>query len=252
MISISSLVNYLNEQLQPHLWRDYCPNGKQVAGCEEVQTIITAVSASQEVLDTAVRHHAQAVLVHHGFFWQGEDPCVRGLKKNRLTTLLTHNINLLAYHLPLDGHTEWGNNVQLGKILNIHIAGEFAYSRGPALALIGDLPSAMTGEEFAAYLAEKLQRPPFWIAGGANKIKRLAWSTGAAQDLLEEAAAHKVDAFLTGEVSERTTYIAQETGLHFYAAGHHATERYGIQALGQHLAEQFNLQHLFIDTHNLV
>ena len=221
-------------------------------GCERIQHIVTAVSASQEVLDAAVNSQAQAILVHHGYFWRGEDPCVLGIKRRRLATLLAHNINLLAYHLPLDGHTEWGNNVQLARVLDLHLTGEFAYQQGPALALTGELPVAMTGAEFAEYLAQKLQRPPFWVDGGTGKIKRIGWCTGAAQDYIEEAFRQGVDAYLTGEVSERTVHTARELGIYFYAAGHHATERYGIQALGNHLAEQFGLQHQYVEINNPV
>lgn len=250
MTSTQQIINYLNEQLQPHLWKDYCPNGLQVSGSKNIQHLVTAVTASQEVLEAAVQAKAQAILVHHGYFWRGEDPCIYGIKKNRLLTLLKHDLNLIAYHLPLDGHAEWGNNVQLARLLDLRITGEFGYQCGPALALVGDLPSAMSGEEFAKYLQQKLNRAPLHLPGNASKIKRIAWCTGAAQDLIEEAAHQGVDAYLTGEISERTVYIAKESGLHFFAAGHHATERYGVQALGQHLAEQFSLTHQYIESDN--
>ncbi len=252
MISTQQLINYLDEQLQPALWKDYCPNGLQVAGCPHIRHIVTAVTATQAVLEAAVASQAQAVLVHHGYFWRGEDPCIRGIKRQRLATLLTHNINLIAYHLPLDGHAEWGNNVQLSHLLNLRITGQFGYQQGPPLALTGELPFAMTGAEFADYLAQKLQRQPVWINGNAGKIKRIGWSTGAAQDLIEEAFAQGVDAYLTGEISERTTHFARESGIYFYAAGHQATERYGIQALGNHLAEQFGITHQYIEIDNPV
>ena len=251
-VSTKQLLNYLDEQLQPQLWRDCCPNGLQVEGCEQIERIVTAVTATQAVLDAAVHCQAQAVLVHHGYFWRGEDPCIRGIKRKRLSTLLAHNLNLIAYHLPLDGHAEWGNNVQLSRLLDLRITGEFAYSKGPALALTGELPSAMTGAEFADYLAQKLQRSPFWLAGSADKIKRIGWSTGAAQDLIEEALTQNVDAYLTGEVCERTTHFSRDSGIYFYAAGHHATERYGVRALGEHLAAQFGIVNQYIEIDNPV
>ncbi len=198
------------------------------------------MTASQEVLEAAVKLKAQAILVHHGYFWRGEDPCIHGIKKKRLRTLLENDINLIAYHLPLDGHAEWGNNVQLSRLLNLRITGEFAYQQGPALALMGELPCPMSGSEFAHYLHQKLDRVPFYIPGQINKIKHLAWCTGGAQDLLADAIDQGADAYLTGEVSERTVYLARESGIHFFAAGHHATERYGIKALGEHLAKQFS------------
>lgn len=250
MISTQQLINYLNEQLQPDLWKDYCPNGLQVAGASEIKHLITAVSACQFVLDAAVKQRAQAVLVHHGYFWRGEDPCLTGIKRQRLATLLSHNINLIAYHLPLDGHPEWGNNVQLAQLLHLRITGEFGYQHGPAIALIGELPSPMSGEELTNFLAEKLKHQPVWIAGNVTQIKRVGWSTGAGQGMIEEASNQQVDAFITGEISERTTHLARESGLHFFAAGHHATEKYGVEALGNHLAEQFGIISQYIDIDN--
>jgi dinuclear metal center YbgI/SA1388 family protein len=252
IVSTQQLINYLNEQLQPHIWKDYCPNGLQVAGVSEIKHLITAVSASQFVLDAAVKQQAQALLVHHGYFWKGEDPCLIGIKRQRLATLLNHNINLIAYHLPLDGHPEWGNNMQLAQILHLRTTGEFGYHHGPAIALIGELPAPMTGEELTKYLTVKLNHEPIWIAGNIDKIKRVAWSTGAGQGLMEEAITHNIDAFITGEISERVTHLARESGLHFFAAGHHATERYGVQALGNHLAEQFGIVSQYIDIDNPV
>lgn len=252
MASIQLIMNYLNEQLRPQLWKDYCPNGLQVAGVEEVHFLATAVSASQSVLEQAVHLGAQAILVHHGYFWRGEDPCILGIKRQRLALLLNNNLNLIAYHLPLDGHSEWGNNVQLSKLLDIRITGEFAYHHGPAIALYGELASPMTGQEFADFLENRLHRKALWVAGRSPQIKRIGWSTGAAQDYLEQAAAEGVDAYLTGEVSERTVHIARETGLYFFSAGHHATERYGVQALGEHLATQFAIKHQYINDDNPV
>ncbi|MBS0350037.1 MAG: Nif3-like dinuclear metal center hexameric protein [Proteobacteria bacterium] len=252
IIYTQQLINYLNEQLQPHRWKDYCPNGLQVAGVPEIKHLVTAVSASQYVLDAAVKLRAQAILVHHGYFWKGEDPCLIGIKRQRLATLLNHNINLIAYHLPLDGHPEWGNNVQLAQLLHLRITGEFGYQHGPAIALIGELPASMSGAELSKFLTVKLNRQPVWIEGNTDKIKRVAWTTGAGQNMIEQSMDHNIDAFITGEVSERTTHLAREAGLHFFAAGHHATEKYGVQALGNHLAEQFGIICEYIDINNPV
>lgn len=250
MASVRQIINYLNEQLRPQLWKDFCPNGLQVSGTDEVRHLVTAVSAGQEVIEAAIQNKAQAILVHHGYFWRNEDPCIQGIKKQRLTKLLKHDINLIAYHLPLDGHPEWGNNVQLARLLDLRITGEFGYQYGPALALAGDLPASMSAKEFADYLQQKLNRQPIYLPGDKRPIRRIAWCTGGAQDLFEEAMKQDIDAYLTGEVSERNFYLAQESGFYFFAAGHHATERYGVQALGRHLAGQFGITHQYIESDN--
>lgn len=252
-ITIKQLVSYLNSLLQPEQWRDYCPNGLQIEGCRSIHKIVTGVSACQELLNQAIIAEADAILVHHGYFWKGEDPCILGIKRKRILTLLNHNLHLLAYHLPLDGHSSLGNNVQLAKQLGIEIVEEFICPQGPGLGLVGELPEAMSGNEFKEHVEHCLQRQPLYIHGQAdNAIKRIAWCTGAAQDFIEQAIVCGVDAYLTGEISERTVHIARESGIHFYAAGHHATERYGIKALGEHLSQHFKIDHQFIDIDNPV
>lgn len=252
-ITQNTLLKYLNDLLIPDKWQDYCPNGLQVEGSRIIHKLITGVSACQSLLDEAAKAHADAILVHHGYFWKGEDPCVVGMKRKRLLTLLTHDIALFAYHLPLDAHKEFGNNVQLAKQLAIIITDELAYPNAQfGLGLIGELPKSMTGQELTIHIEHNLQRNPLHIAGQTQAIKRIAWCTGAAQDFIEHAIAAKVDAYLTGEVSERTVHIARENGIHFYAAGHHATERYGVKALGEHLANHFKIEHQFIDINNPV
>jgi len=248
MTSNKEIAHYLNQLLEVEKYRDYCPNGLQVEGCADVKKIITGVTACQKLLDAAVKAKAQMVLVHHGYFWANEDPCIVGIKKQRLMTLLKNNINLLAYHLPLDMHVKYGNNVQLAKLLEIK-----SISHEDDLGIFtGVLKAPLSERAFAQRIQKKLNRTPLHIPGSARQIKTIAWCTGGAQDYINRLADLNVDAYLTGEVSERTVHIARELGIHFYAAGHHATERYGIQALGQHLAKKFNLQCEFIDIDNPV
>lgn len=252
MIALAELQTYLTTLLSVNMFDDYAPNGVQVEGKPKVARLITGVTACQALLDAAVAHQADAVLVHHGYFWRGESPCLVGMKKHRVTTLLQHDVSLLAYHLPLDAHLEYGNNVQLAQQLGINDVVPLADQGDARLVFVGELTKPQSADEFSAHIAAKLQREPLHLAGNEQAIKRVAWCTGAAQDFIEMAAAAGADAFISGEVSERTTHITRELGIHYYAAGHHATERYGVQALGEHLAQQFQLDHQFIDIDNPV
>lgn len=248
MVKLTEIVGYSNELLDIGAYGDYSPNGLQVEGRATVRRLITGVTACQALLDAAVAADADAVLVHHGFFWKGEDPRVVGMKRRRLGTLLANDISLLAYHLPLDGHAELGNNAQLGTVLGLTSRGRFGRD---ALGVYGELPDPVTGEALAAQIADRLGRQPLHISG-AGPIRRVGWCSGGAQGFLQDAAAADLDAFISGEVSEPTFHIARELGIHYFAAGHHATERYGVQALGRHLAERFGLEHRFIDIDNPV
>jgi dinuclear metal center YbgI/SA1388 family protein len=250
MVTLSELVHYANQFLSIEDFADYCPNGLQVQGCSNVERLVVGVTACQALLDAALDVNADAILVHHGYFWKGEDSRVVGIKRQRLKTLLSHDISLIAYHLPLDAHLQCGNNIQLGKILGLEVERSFATEGGPALGLIGKPIDVFTGAQFAIHVGNLLQRNPLYIPGKAPSLKRIAWCTGAAQSFITAAVEHQVDAFLTGEVSEQTVHIARETGIHFYAAGHHATERYGVQAIGDHLAQRFELECKFIDIDN--
>lgn len=252
MTTLNTLVNYCDTLLDSARFNDYCPNGLQIEGQHDIKKIVTGVTACQALIERAIAAKADAILVHHGYFWKHENPCLVGNKGQRIKTLCQHNISLIAYHLPLDVHPELGNNQQLAKQLNLIVNGILNTGNPPALALQGQPPQPMAGTEFAAHLQTKLGRNPLHIPGKAEKIQRLGWCTGAAQDYIDYAIAAGLDAFLTGEVSERTTHSAREAGIHFFAAGHHATERYGIQALGQHLAQQFNIVHEFVDIDNPV
>ncbi|TVR61430.1 MAG: Nif3-like dinuclear metal center hexameric protein [Candidatus Competibacteraceae bacterium] len=246
-MQLRELVAHTDQLLAVDTFTDYCPNGLQVQGRSEVHTLIGGVTACQALLDAAVEQQADAVLVHHGYFWKGEDPCIVGMKHRRLATLLRHDLSLIAYHLPLDAHPELGNNAQLGRVLNLSVTGT---AGGNGLVMLGEPAEPTSGAAFAAHLATRLNREPLHVAGTDAPIRRLAWCTGAAQSSIEVALAAGADAFLTGEASEQTVHFARENGLHFFAAGHHATERYGVQALGAHLAQRFDLCFQFVDIDN--
>jgi dinuclear metal center YbgI/SA1388 family protein len=247
--ALPTLIDYLDNLLTTPI-QDYCPNGLQVEGRLVVKKIITGVSACQALLDAAIAAKADAILVHHGYFWKGESPIITGSKKRRLAQLLRHDTSLIAYHLPLDIHPIYGNNARLAEVLNVNC--ENILDKGVGLVWQGQLVEMMSGTMFSSYLHQKLNRSPLHIAGSDRAISNIAWCTGAGQDYIHYAISAGCDAFLTGEVSERTVHIAREAGIHFYAAGHHATERFGIQALGEHLSEQFSITHQFIDVDNPV
>ena len=246
------LLAYVAQLLNVEAFADYAPNGLQVAGRAEVQKIVTGVTACQALVDAAVERGADALLVHHGYFWKGEDPCVVGLKQRRLKALLGADINLLAYHLPLDAHPELGNNAQLAALLGLQTEGTFGGGNGPDIGQYGSLAQPQSAEGFAALLAQKLGRAPQHITAGTTEIHSIAWCTGAAQSYLEQAAALGVDAFVSGEISEPTVHLAREHGLHYFSAGHHATERGGVVALGEHLTQRFGLAVEFVDIDNPV
>lgn len=252
MITRTELLAYLDETLEPGRFKDYCPNGLQVAGTDQVETIISGVTASEAFIKAAIEADADAILVHHGYFWRGEDPCITGIKQRRLKLLLENNINLLAYHLPLDAHSTLGNNVQLAETLGLEIDGRISGTGDPAIGLCGCIPEPMTVSSFTEHVQQRLSREPLVIQGHDRPITTIGWCTGAAQGYLQQAAELGLDLFLSGEISEPTVHMARELGINYMAAGHHATERYGVQAVGQALAQRFNIRHHFIDIDNPV
>lgn len=252
MIKRKELSSYLHELLNCAQYNDYAPNGLQVEGKEDIKRICSAVTASEEVISQAVALQADALLVHHGYFWRGEDPVITGMKRQRITTLLGHQINLFAYHLPLDCHTELGNNACLAKLLSVTGLQMHKVGNTANLLWSGTLAHPMDSNMFTGFLEKTFARSPLHIAGSDRTIHSIAWCSGAAQDFIEDAWRLGVDAYLSGEISERTYYQAKELGIHYYSCGHHATERYGIQSLGQYLASHFNLKHQFIDSDNPV
>ena len=250
MVARAALAAYLEELLRPAAFEDYCPNGLQVEGRAEIRRLVSGVTACQELVERAAAADACALLVHHGYFWRGEPAAVTGMKAARLRRLLAADLNLFAYHLPLDAHPEFGNNAQLARRLGLAPAGPLV----PGCPERGCLARAADGpapEEFGARIGARLGRAPLRVGPEDERPLRLVGlCTGAGQGMLEAAAAAGADAFLSGEISEQTTHAARELGVHFYACGHHATERYGAQALGAHLAERYGLEHRFLDVDN--
>jgi putative NIF3 family GTP cyclohydrolase 1 type 2 len=230
MTTLKALLEYTNDLLSVDRFRDYAPNGLQVEGRAQVNAIVSGVTASVELLEQAIAAQADAILVHHGYFWKGEDPCVTGMKRRRLARLLE----------------------QLARVLELSPGGTFGNDADMPPAQSGTLGVPMSGDALARHIGEKLGRTPLHIAGSSGLISTVGWCTGAAQSYIEAAVAQGLDAFISGEISEPTVHIARECGIHYYAAGHHATERYGVQALGAHLAGHFGLQHRFIDVDNPV
>jgi dinuclear metal center YbgI/SA1388 family protein len=248
-VALTTLVDETDRFLNAAKIPDYCPNGLQVEGRPQVRRIVSGVTASQALLDAAVEAHADVVLVHHGYFWRNEDPRVVGMKQRRLKTLLSNDISLLAYHLPLDVHPEVGNNVQLARLLGLTVEGLLEPDNPRSVGLVGSLDTPLAPADFMRRIQSALGREPVMVEG-PGLIRRVAWCTGGAQGYIDQAVAAGVDAYLTGEISEPTAHIARENELSFFAAGHHATERYGVQALGEHLAKRFAIEHLFIDCPN--
>lgn len=243
------LRGHLDRFLEAESYRDYCPNGLQVEGRAEIARVVCGVSASQALLDEAVRRGADAVLVHHGWFWRGEDGRVTGVRKTRLATLLGHDINLFAYHLPLDAHAEVGNNAQLARRLGWHVEGRFG---DQDLGFVGSPAQTATAAEIAASLERILGRAVLLVGDGERPVARLAWCSGSAQGWFEQAIAAGADCYISGEISEQTVHLARESGVPYLAAGHHATERFGVMALGEHLHRQFGLDCQFVDIDNPV
>jgi dinuclear metal center YbgI/SA1388 family protein len=232
-VALNTLVEEADRYLGASKIADYCPNGLQVEGRPQVMRIVSGVTASQALLDAAVERHADLILVHHGYFWKGENPCITGMKQRRLKTLLRHDISLLAYHLPLDLHPEVGNNVQLARQLGITVEGLLDPANPKVVGLVGSLAEPMLPRDFAARVHQAMGREPLLVEG-SPMIRRVGWCTGGGQ----------------GYIDQQTFHSARENDISFIAAGHHATERYGVQALGDYLARRFAVEHLFIDCPN--
>jgi dinuclear metal center YbgI/SA1388 family protein len=250
-VALSALVAWCDQTLQAAAFKDYAPNGLQVAGNPRVAKIVTGVTANLALIEAAIARQADAIFVHHGYFWKGEDPCLTGMKGKRIATLYQHNLSLIAYHLPLDAHTTLGNNIAFAELLGFNTTGAlYAEERYP-IGNVGEC-TPMSVEAMLQLLTAKLGRPPQHLAGGPALIRKIGWCTGGAQDMIQQAAAMGCDAYFSGEVSERTFSEAAELGIHYFACGHHATERGGIQRLGAALALQFGIAVEFIDIENPV
>lgn len=250
----AELLSWLEKTLQPSRFADYCPNGLQVEGKPTINKLITGVTASQALLDRAVSEHADAVLVHHGWFWRGEDPTIRGTRKQRITTALANDLNVLAYHLPLDAHPVFGNNAQLGAVLGLEperdAQGNPVTGGAKDLIWFGHPKNEVTLAQFVANVGDALKRSPVFVGYPDRPCNRVAWCTGGAQGMFEAAIEAGVDAYITGEISEPNAHLARESGVAFISAGHHATERYGVKALGEAIALEFGVDVLFFDIDN--
>jgi dinuclear metal center YbgI/SA1388 family protein len=230
---------YLDGLLEAPRFRDYCPNGLQVEGKPETKRILCGTTASQALIDAAITWQADAILVHHGWFWKGEDGRVTGFRKQRMAALLKHDINLFAYHLPLDAHPVLGNNAQLAAKFGWAIDGNFGEQN---IGFIGTPNAPLSAGQLAHQVGAALNRAPQLLGDEHREVRRVAWCSGGAQGYFEQAIAAGADLFLSGEVSEQTYHLALESGIPYIAAGHHATERYGVQALGKHLADTHGLE----------
>jgi dinuclear metal center YbgI/SA1388 family protein len=246
MINNKALSLYCNEYLNVAKFADYCPNGLQIEGKDNINKIISGVSANQDLIDQAIDERADALLVHHGFFWKGEDQTLTGIKKNRIKALLENDINLFAYHLPLDAHSVVGNNMQLALKFNI----QNPQPIGDTLVWQGEIN--LTLMDIAKTVQNITNRTPLVFGNQANIINKIAWCSGGAQSYIKYAIEAGATCFITGEVSEQIPALCKENNIAFISAGHHATERYGVQALAQHLSHKFSLEHQFIDIKNIV
>ncbi len=261
-VQAGELERYLDDLLQSARFRDYCPNGLQVEGVRPVRRLVSGVTASLALIDAAIARGADALLVHHGYFWRGEDSRLRGMRRERIARLLGNGLALLAYHLPLDAHAQLGNNAQLALQLGFSTTGtagengiiawgDIECPTPQAPGSVGEAPS-MVLADLARRVEVRLGRPALVLGNPERVVRRIAWCTGGAQGFFETAIDLGVDVFLTGEVSEQNHHLAMESGVGFIAAGHHATERYGVRAVGEHLAQQFGLCHEFVDIPNPV
>ncbi|GEA06769.1 GTP cyclohydrolase 1 type 2 [Alteromonas sp. KUL42] len=244
------LKTYLDGLLRVNEISDYCPNGLQVEGKGNIQKVVTGVTASQALIDKAIDVNADAILVHHGYFWKGETQAITGMKKKRIAALLANDINLYGYHLPLDVHPEYGNNRQLGDLLHVENIRAATQIKPVGVVMLGELAEPMSASSLQEKLQQLLGRQVLVETTEGSTLKSIAWCTGGGQGFIESAVELGVDGFITGEVSEQTIHTAREMNISFFAAGHHATERYGIKALGEHIKEHFAIDVEFIDIPN--
>ncbi|QJR82549.1 Nif3-like dinuclear metal center hexameric protein [Alteromonas pelagimontana] len=249
-ITRESLQKELDLLLKPSEVKDYCPNGLQVEGKSEIRHLVTGVTASQALIDAAIEQQADAILVHHGYFWKGESGVITGMKRKRIAALLAHDINLFAYHLPIDIHPRFGNNAQLGALLGLEHVKTLADVKPQGIVYSGELPTPISQAQLKERISNVLNRSPLVEGDRSRSIRTVAWCSGGGQGFIEQAAAAGMDAFISGEVSEQTIHIAREMDIHFFAAGHHATERYGVKAVGEYIAEKLKIDVRFIDIDN--
>lgn len=242
------ITSYSNKLLAIDKFNDYCPNGMQIEGKKNIKKIITAVSVNLELINKAIAAKTDLILVHHGIFWENDNKSITGPLRNKIALLLKNNINLIAYHLPLDAHPKLGNNIELARILNIKNASPI----GDTLIWQGEFENKMSLDDLSMLITNRLNRKPLIFSPKDKIVKKIAWCSGAAQNYIDKIIDMDFDAYLSGEVSERIPHLAVENNVAYISAGHYATEKYGVQALGKHLSAKFNIEHEFIDIYNIV
>ena len=250
MAKLQDIIQWCDQTLKSPEFKDYAPNGLQIEGKTEVHKILVAVTASQDAIDAAIRENADLLLVHHGYFWKGEAYPITGMRGKRIKSLIQHDISLLAYHLPLDSHPSLGNNAAIADLLELERIETLDPSERHPIGNIGYLNQPMPVEEFKTFVSEKLKFDVTHLPADKNMIEKVGFCTGGAQDFIVKAAEQGCDAYISGEVSERTFYEAKELGVHYFACGHHATERYGVQRLGQAISEQFDIEYVYFELNN--
>ena len=250
MAKLQDIIQWCDQTLKSTEFKDYAPNGLQIEGKTEVHKILAAVTASQDAIDAAIRENADLLLVHHGYFWKGEAYPITGMRGKRIKSLIQHDISLLAYHLPLDSHPSLGNNAAIADLLKLERIEALDPSERHPIGNIGYLNQPMPVEEFKKFVSEKLKFDVTHLPADKNMIEKVGFCTGGAQDFIVKAAEQGCDAYISGEVSERTFYEAKELGVHYFACGHHATERYGVQRLGQAISEQFDIEYVYFELNN--
>lgn len=250
MAKLQDIIQWCDQTLKSPEFKDYAPNGLQIEGKTEVRKILAAVTASQDAIDAAIRENADLLLVHHGYFWKGEAYPITGMRGKRIKSLIQHDISLLAYHLPLDSHPSLGNNAAIADLLKLERIEALDPSERHPIGNIGYLNQPMPVEEFKKFVSEKLKFDVTHLPADKNMIEKVGFCTGGAQDFIVKAAEQGCDAYISGEVSERTFYEAKELGIHYFACGHHATERYGVQRLGQAISEQFDIEYVYFELNN--
>ncbi len=250
MAQLKKIIQWCDQTLNTHEFKDYAPNGLQIEGKSEVQKILCAVTASQEAIDAAIAQNADLLLVHHGYFWKGEPYPITGMRGKRIKSLIQHDISLVGYHLPLDSHPSLGNNAAIAELLQLENLQALDPSERHPIGNIGFLKQALSATEFRDYLTARLGFNTIHLPAEKSQIQKIGFCTGAAQDFIVKAAEQGCDAFISGEVSERTYYEAKELGVHYYACGHHATERYGVQRLAKAISEQFNIEYSYFELNN--
>lgn len=250
MERLENIVTHINRTLEIDQFKDYAPNGLQVEGKREVRKLVTGVTASLAFLEAALKRDADAVLVHHGYFWRGEPSPLTGMRGRRVATLMRHELSLLAYHLPLDVHPVMGNNAELGRRLGFRVLSTHEVDGVEGLVWVGEDPTGGSGDALVSRIESTLGRQALVAGDTSATVRRVGWCTGGGQRFVTLAAELGCQAFISGEISEQTTHEARESGLVYVGAGHHATERYGVQALGASLATNFDIEHEFIDIDN--